>query len=170
MDRLTASAIPRAALSAAQPDPAGSHLPRLPVAQHEAAHPPCSPLCPLKHAEGILFYPSSLCLFGLCFIPGPSPQPWPNTIPVLWTGCNPTGPALSMDTECGFIRALFRGNRRVWPPGPTRQGVPPSNVPPPALRVMWLPSVILGSGASGLPLQQWDAQRSSPRSSTHPQG
>lgn len=56
---LTSSVIPRTALPAARPDPAGCHLPRLPVAQHEAAHPPRSPLCPLKHREAFLF----VCIF-----------------------------------------------------------------------------------------------------------
>ena len=52
---------PRAALPAAQPDAAGSHLPGLPVAQHEASHSPCGhhgPRGPLKHG---LCYLGSLC-------------------------------------------------------------------------------------------------------------
>lgn len=105
-DRLLSS--PRAALPTAQPDAAGSHLPGLPMAQHEAAH---SPRGPLKHTKTCtllsqlpvsvwaLSHPRSWTTAWASPRLGPPASP----APTLWPKI-PQSLPLSTDTGWGSVR------------------------------------------------------------------
>lgn len=104
--------LPRAALPAAWPDTAGGHLPGLPVAQHEAAHPPHRPRSSLKHIERCTF-PPRLLVSGLCLTPGARPQPWLASLPLASIQQAPhTG------LQWVIRRGLLGGNGTSWRPPP----------------------------------------------------
>ena len=131
---------PRAALPAAQPDAAGSHLPGLPVAQHEAAHPPHGPRGPVKHTETrtlLSWLPVSVLTSSHPLVLGHS---WPTPRPALQHRHG----SVSQDS---FTQGT---------PGARSPASPTSTAPPVALRLRRLLAVIpglwglgwsLGSGA-----------------------